>query len=252
MTRSNALATSLLALLATTPGTLAAAEALRVVAYETEPYLYRVDGRPAGFELEILEYLAKATGKTLELVWVDRFEEVLPKLESGGGDLAAATITITPEREQRFDFSVPYIPVRVMLVEPVGQETKRLADLAGATLVSIKGTTYEELLSVVPRATFVYAAGEEEQFELLASGRARALAVDSAVAFHMLKQYPGLRLGIPLTEEQGFGFAFPKGSPLVEPISAQLRQLKGSNIYYRLLRKHLGDAAVKAVQAARH
>jgi ABC-type amino acid transport substrate-binding protein len=67
----------------------------------------------------------------------------------------------------------------------------------------------------------------------------------------MLQQYPTLHLGIPLTEEQGFGFAFRKGSPLVEPISAQLRQLKSSNIYYRLLRKHLGDAAVEAVEAAR-
>ena len=224
---------------------------LRVVAYSVEPYIHLADGKPAGLEYDILEYVAKALGRPLEISWVDRFEEVLPALEQGGFDVASATITITPERQARFAFSPAYLPVRVVLVEPSSANTTSLPALRGATLATIKGTTYESLLRQVPDANLVYASSEREQFELVASGRARALAVDSAVAFHQLQQFPGLRLGMPLGPEQGFGFAFPKGSTLAPTFSRTLHQLKASNIYYPLLQKHLGDAAVAAVKAAK-
>lgn len=224
---------------------------LRVVAYSVEPYIHLEQGRPAGLEYDILEYVAKALGRPLEISWVERFEEVLPALERGAFDVASATITITPEREARFDFSPAYLPVRVVLVEPSSESTTSLAALRGSTLATIKGTTYESLLRQVPQAELLYASSEHEQFELVAGGRARALAVDSAVAFHQLKRFPGLRLGMPLGPEQGFGFAFPKGSTLAPTFSRTLNQLKTSNIYYPLLKKHLGEEAVAAVKAAK-
>ncbi|CAN5571548.1 hypothetical protein BH23ACI1_BH23ACI1_13470 [soil metagenome] len=143
------------------------------------------------------------------------------------------------------------MPVRVLLVEPVGRTTKDLQELKGATLATVKGTTYEALLSSVPDASFLYAGSEDEQFELVASGRARALAADSAVAFHLVSRYPGLKLGIPLTPEQGFGFAFPKGSALAGTFSSYLERLKGSNIFYTLVQKHLGKEAVQAIKGGR-
>lgn len=231
-----------------------AAEAgpVRVIAYAVEPYFYQANGKPAGLEYDILEYLAKASGRTLQIEWVERFEDVLPRLERGEGDVAAATITITDARRERFAFSVPYIPVRVILVEAAGRTSTSLADLKGTTLATIKGTTYEALLSAVPEAELLYAGSEREQFELVASGKAQALAVDSAVAFHMVSRYPGLKLGIALTPEQGFGFAFPKGSPLAATFSGYLERLKGSNIFYPLVQKHLGKEAVQAIKSARN
>jgi ABC-type amino acid transport substrate-binding protein len=229
----------------------AAPAPLRVVAYSVEPYIHVANGHPAGLEYDILEYIAKALGRPLEISWVERFEEVLPALEQGGFDVASATITITPERQARFAFSPAYLPVRVVLVEPSSENTSSLAALRGSTLATIKGTTYESLLLQVPEVKLLYAASEQEQFELVAGGRARALAVDSAVAFHQLKRFPGLRLGMPLGPEQGFGFAFPKGSTLAPAFSRTLHQLKASNIYYPLLKKHLGEEAVAAVKAAK-
>lgn len=224
---------------------------IRVVAYPVEPYIHVVDGKPAGLEYDILEYVAKALGRPLEISWVERFEDVLPTLEQGSFDVASATITITAERQARFRFSPAYLPVRVVLVEPSGENTSSLAALSGSTLATIKGTTYESLLLRVPEAKLLYASSEHEQFEMVAGGRARALAVDSAVAFHQLKRFPGLRLGMPLGPEQGFGFAFPKDSTIAPAFSRSLNQLKTSNIYYPLLKKHLGDEAVAAVKAAK-
>jgi ABC-type amino acid transport substrate-binding protein len=233
------------------PGATAQAETVRVIAYAVEPFIYQVDGKPAGLEYEILEHLAAASGRTLDIRWTERFADVLATLARGDADVAAATITITPERLERFAFTVPYMPVRVLLVEPAGRGTTTLEALRGATLATVKGTTYEALLSKVPDARLLYAASEEEQFEIVASGRARALAVDSTTAYRLIARYPTLELGMPLTLAQGYGFAFPKGSALAPIFSGHLERLKGSKTFDALVEKHLGEDAVLAIKGGR-
>ena len=247
------------AVAAGSPGVRAAAatetarsgQPLKVLAYDTRPFFYRDGAKPAGLEYEILEYYARAKGRPLQVVWVDDFEQVIGRLARGEGDVAAATLTATPERRQQVDFSARYFPVRVMLVEPRDQNTTSLADLAGATLATIKGTTYETVMTQVPRAKFVYGVTEDDMLKLIASGKARAAAADSALVLGPLRNYPQLKLGIPLSAEQGLAFAVPKGSPLGDELSKHIAQLKAGQIYYRLLEKHLGAEAAKLAAAGR-
>ena len=239
----------LLASLAALP---AAAAPLKVIAYETRPFLYSDGGKPAGLEYEILEYFARAKGQTLEVEFTSDFDQILPRIARGEADVAAATITITPERERQVDFSMAYFPVRVMLIEAQGQNTTRLDQLSGATLATMRGTTYQSLLQAVPNARFVYADSEEEQFRLVARGEARAAAVDSAVALTLRERYPRVRLGMPLSPEQGFGFAVREGSPLAAELSSHIQKLRSSQIYFRLLEKHLGKEAAALVAAGRN
>lgn len=248
---------SLAALLALAAATFATGQpafpaALRVLAYETPPFFYPgADGKPTGIEYEILQYFAKAKGEAVEVIWTDDFEGILPRLARGEADVAASTLTITTERRQLVGFSAPYFPTRVMLVERKGDSTRRLEQLAGATLATIRGTTYEQLMASVPRATLVYGAVEEDLLKLVASGGARAAAADSVVALTLLPRYPGLRLGIPLSPEQGFGFAVRKGSPLERELTTHIQQLKSSQIYFRILEKHLGAEAARLVAAGK-
>ena len=236
--------------LAATPG---AAAPLRVLAYETTPFFFRgPGGEPAGIEYEILQYFAKTKGQTLQVVWTADFEGILSRVAKGDVDVAAGTITITPERRAQVAFSSPYFPTRVMLVEPRGgPSTPRLDGLSGATVAAMKGTTYEELLSAIAGVKMVWGANEDELLRLVATGKARATAADSAVALTLLPKYPGLRLGIPLSPEQGFGFAMRKGSPLERELSTHIGQLKASQIYFRILEKHLGAEAARLVAAGK-
>ncbi len=227
------------------------AETLRVLAYETTPFFYIENDQPAGLEYEILRYFAEAQEQELEVVWVDQFGEFLPMVERGEGDIAAATLTITPERLERVDFSEPYFPVRVMLVERAGQTAKDLASLSGSTVATIKSSVYEKLLSDIPGVKLVYAGDQNEMFEWVASGKARALATDSPIAFRFLEEFDTLQLGLPLTEEQHFGFALAKGSPLRKALNEHIARLKGSGIYFRLLERYLGAQAVEIVKTGK-
>src|SRR5688500_9678605 len=230
----------------------ATAATLRVLAYETPPFFHPgADGKPTGIEFEILQYFAKAKGDTIQVAWTDDFESILARIERGEADVAASTITITPERRRRVGFSTAYFPTRVMLVERKGDSTQRLEQLAGTTLATMRGTTYEALLARVPRATMVSGTVEEDLLKLVASGQARAAAADSAVVLTLLPRYPGLRLGIPLSPEQGFGFAVRKGSPLERELTTHIQQLHASQIYFRILERHLGEEAAKLVAAGK-
>jgi ABC-type amino acid transport substrate-binding protein len=226
---------------------------IHVLAYLNEPFFFTgADGKPAGLEYEILEFYARGAGRKLRISTSTDFPELLAKIGRGEADVASGTITITPERRERLDFSGSYFPVRLVLVERAGgPATTRLDQLAGATLATIEATTMKKRLAAVPNAKFTYARSQEELLELVASGAARATAVDSALAYPLLPRYPALRMGMALSDPQELGFAVPKGSALAGELSRHIARLKESGIYFRLVEKYLGAEAVKAVAAGR-
>lgn len=240
------LATSLLAPAVT------AAEPLRVLAYRTDGFFFQgADGEPTGLEHDILEYYANATSRELDITWVESFDEILQGIRSGEADVAAATVTITPDRDRVMDFSGSYFPVRVVLIERKDRSTSAPAELRGLRLATIRGTTLEKILSQIEGVELIHVEGQRQLFEAVARGDADATAIDSAVAFMLLPDFPQLRLGIALSEEQHYGFAVPEGSPLAKRLADHVRQLKEAGIYYRLLEKYLGAEAVRTVKLAR-
>jgi len=148
--RATAVATGLL--LAGAAG-LAAAEPLRVLATTgPETFFYSDEsGGTEGLEYDILASFAKTHGRTVEVVWVDAFDEPLDRLAAGDGEVVAGMLTITPERAERFDFTVSYLPVQVALVEPPGRLTSNPEGLVGQRVATTKGTIHETLLSPRPR-----------------------------------------------------------------------------------------------------
>ena len=72
------------------------------------------------------------------------FGEILEKLDAGYGDLAAAGLTITPERENLTDFTKPYIEdVNEILVSSTqAQPIRRLKDFSGKQVVVVNNSSY--------------------------------------------------------------------------------------------------------------
>lgn len=239
-----------LSLLAFSAALPAAAQPIRVLVREVEPFYFHKNGEVTGIDHELLQYYAKKSGRPLQLVWVNEFDDLLRRLEAGDGDLAASGITLTAARQQRFGDSGSYLPVRIVLVEPTGHTTTDLAQLRGRTLATMKGTTYEAALSKVPGVKLVYGLDEAELIAMVADGRAAATAVDTIPAFYRLPSYPGLHATLNLSEPQGYGYFVRKGSPLGADLAKHIAQMRDSGIYYRVLQKYLGPKAAEMVKAA--
>ncbi len=75
-------------------------------------------------------------------------EELIPALLDGRGDVAAAAITITPERQKQVDFSEPFFRSidEIVVTGPASAELKSLEDLAGQSVFVHRSSSYWEHL----------------------------------------------------------------------------------------------------------
>jgi ABC-type amino acid transport substrate-binding protein len=140
--------------------------------------------------------------------------------------------------------------VRIVIVESVERTTQSLSDLAGVSVATIAGSSYEEILEAVPGIQLVYGETSEETITMVALGQAQATAVDTVLGLLHVPRHRGLHMTLPLSEVQHYGFVVPENSPLAGKLSEHLHALKASGIYYRLLKKYFGQKAVDMVRAA--
>ncbi|HEX6801753.1 MAG TPA: transporter substrate-binding domain-containing protein [Candidatus Binatia bacterium] len=120
---------------------------LRVLTRNTSTTFFIYKGEQLGFEYELAKEFAKSIGVLLEIVIPPSREALLDFLASGKGDLIAAGMTRTAEREKRFSFSLPYQFVSELLIVPTKDKTtKGLNDLKGKTISVRKSSSYYETL----------------------------------------------------------------------------------------------------------
>ncbi len=78
---------------------------VRVVMTELEPFVEDRDGRPSGFYAEIWQVVATELGVEVDVIWVDRFGDLLTSLDDDRADVAVAPLTPTVERVAGYDFT---------------------------------------------------------------------------------------------------------------------------------------------------
>jgi membrane-bound lytic murein transglycosylase MltF len=80
-------------------------------------------------------------------------DRLIPALLAGEGDLAAANLTVTPERRARVDFSEPYLEdVReVVVTGPASPELATVDDLAGQEVWARRSSSYWASLEALDR-----------------------------------------------------------------------------------------------------
>jgi len=65
-------------------------------------------GKPIGFDVDLMNEIARRLG--LEAVWVDTdFDTIFTQLAQGNFDVVASATTITADREEMVNFSIPYV-----------------------------------------------------------------------------------------------------------------------------------------------
>lgn len=129
---------------------------IRVLVAYSKTNFFLVKGEPRGFEYELLQQYGAFLNKRVSrrkfrtnLVFIPvPFEQLIPGLVEGKGDIAAAGLTVTPEREQRIAFTQPYLPrvEEVVVTRKAIKGIHRLDDLAGRSVFIIKGGSYRDHL----------------------------------------------------------------------------------------------------------
>lgn len=151
------------------------------------------DNEIIGIDVEIGQAIADELGVELEVVNSD-FDGIISAIESGKGDVGIAGITITEERAQEVDFSVPYLNATQSLIVPVGSETDTVEELASKNVgaqtgntgyLSLEDQNLNGLLSRQPCDLQAYEAPTDAMLALQ-EGKLDAVVVDTVVAQQLI------------------------------------------------------------------
>lgn len=111
---------------------------------------YRLDtkGVPTGPEVDLIQAFAKARGVQVQWIVKDSTEAVLSTLDRGQAHLAAAGLTRTSGRDQRFRAAGPYRDITEELVcQRNALHVQSLAEVPASTTIRVAaGTSYVETL----------------------------------------------------------------------------------------------------------
>lgn len=222
---------------------------LRVGTDATFPPMEFVDnGKRTGFDIELVEAVAKSMGKQVEWVDID-FKGLIPGLISKRFDMAVSAIYITDERKKVVDFTEPYYAGGlVVMVKDNNTAIKKPADLDGKKVSVQVGTKSVGFLTEkFPKVQRVEVEKNQEMFNLVDIGRADAAVTGKPAAYQYVRTRPGLRvLEEQLTTEE-YGMALRKDTPeLTKAVNAAIAKLKADGTYAAIVKKWFsGSAATK-------
>jgi signal transduction histidine kinase len=232
-----------------------AGERVRVGIYENMPKVGKDEaGRPAGIFVDILEAVARKEGWTLEYV-PGSWGEGLDRLAAGQIDLMP-DVAQTPERDRHYDFHrEAVISSWFQVYTRKGSGVRALPDLANKRLLvlerSVQKAAFERLAEGFDfQATLIDVPDYAGMFARLAAGEADA-AITNRYYGLMHAERHGLEDTSIVFHPTKLFFAASKGSDdrRLAAIDRHLQAFKQdpSSVYYRALRRWIGDETRTAV-----
>lgn len=162
-------------------------------AAEYEPFEYMEDGQYKGFDLDLIQDIAKKLGLTVEFANVD-FDTIVPGVSSGAKyDVGIGAITVTPERKKEVDFTDSYYMDDQAIVtmkdnaDITGDNYKEKLDSADAKIAVQSGSTAEAFAKEnFPHAELVPFKNATDCFSALQAGQSVALVTNRSVAAQLV------------------------------------------------------------------
>ncbi|MBF1208370.1 transporter substrate-binding domain-containing protein [Fusobacterium sp. 27098_8_59] len=192
------------------------------------------NGKNQGYDVYFTDRLAKDLGVKVEYISLDPASRV-EYAETGKADIVAANFTVTPERAEKVDFSLPYMKVSLGVVSPDGAVIKSVEELKDKTLIVSKGTTAEYYFSKNhPEVKLQKYDSYADAYNALLDGRGDAFSTDNTEVLAWAKSNPGFTVGIEsLGDVDTIAVAVQKGNTdLLDWINNEIKELGKENFFH--------------------
>ncbi|MFD2841086.1 transporter substrate-binding domain-containing protein [Populibacterium corticicola] len=205
-----------------------------------KPFEYEgEDGNLTGIDIDLTKLAAEELGLEFQAIQYD-FDAMSSgaAFEAGSCDVLATGMTITAERQAKFDFSDPYYDANQGVLVADGLTISSLDELAGKTIAVQAETTGKTVaeeagldVAEFPEVGSVVQSVATKQY-------------DAAVAdLGVLQAYLADGLSIAYTENtnEQYGFGVKKGNTaIVEALNTTIKNAKDSGEYDEIITKHVG------------
>jgi ABC-type amino acid transport substrate-binding protein len=208
------------------------------------PFESSPKGGPRGFDIDLMNEIAQRADFEVDYENV-HFDSILRGLNSDLFDAAISAMTITTERERQIDFSDPYFDADQALLVASDSDVQAIDDLAEApvgvqagSMGQIKAEELrdgEQIGEIMPYRTI------GEAFAALEGGEIEGVIYDLSAAHRKIVENGGeIRFVESISTGAQYGIAFPKDSPLVDPVNQALAEIKDDGTYEKLYKKWIG------------
>ena len=197
-----------------------------------------------GIDVDLLAAIAAKTGISYELNSLG-FEAACAALEAGQADAVIAGMSITDEREEKYDFSDTYYDSYVSAAAKAGGSVTSLADLKGQKVAAKTGTqsaSWAESIEEEYGFEITYFDGSDLMYQDVLTGNSAACFEDYPVMAYGVAQGNGLTIigEDKETFSSPYGFAVLKGknAELIENFNKGLMAIKDSGKYDEIIAKY--------------
>jgi len=218
---------------------------LRVLTRNNPATYFLWRGELLGFEYELARHFAKKHKLRVEMVVPPSREDLIPWLLEGKGDVIAASMTISSEREaQGVAFSRPYFKASEIVVTRADEPDDRLKgpkDLAGRTFVVRRSSSYWHTLEALKGqgiALTLEAAPEdletEEIIAKVATGEYDLTVADSHLLDIELTWREDIRAAFPVSDPKSHGWAVRVSNPELRDAINQYLKKEYRGLFYNI------------------
>ncbi|MGM0378335.1 MAG: transporter substrate-binding domain-containing protein [Bacillota bacterium] len=204
------------------------------------------EDNPEGVSVELAKGLGEYLGKDVKIVDTP-YPSLIPSLMSGEIDIIISSMTITPARAKKVDFSDPYTNSQLMMLVHEDSKVKSHEDLndSDVTIVSKTGTIGALWAKEnAPKANIKNVNEESTAVLEVSQGKGDVFIYDPLSIIRHHKNHPDTTRTIlePLPNTKGWGIAMKKDQPeFKKKVNEYIEKAKNDGTYDRLRKKYLKE-----------
>ncbi|MGB5508805.1 transglycosylase SLT domain-containing protein [Robiginitalea sp.] len=209
------------------------------------------------FEKKLNEHLGKKPGSPgyVQVIFIPMTrDQILPALQAGYGDLAAANLVITEDRKGEFDFSIPALSnwTEVFVSGPGGKSVNSVEDLLGDTVYIRRSSSYYEHLQtfndslksagkpIIHVQTVEEHLEDDEILEMVNAGILSLTISNNFTTMLWESMLPDIKIhkGLPIKTGGEIGWAMRSKSPkLKEVVDVFIKEHREGSLMSNILMK---------------
>jgi L-cystine transport system substrate-binding protein len=204
-------------------------------------------GNLTGFDVEIAKEIAKRLDVEAEFKET-QWDSMFAGLDAKRFDMIANQVGIREDRQEKYDFSDPYITsAAVLIAHKDNDKVKSFEDIKGLNSAQSLTSNYGDMAKKFG-ANLVGVEGFTQSVELLASKRVDVTINDRISYLDFMKQKPDAPIKVVATSDDASvsGFMFRKGSDsLVDEVNKALTEMIEDGTYKKISEKWFGEDVLK-------
>jgi polar amino acid transport system substrate-binding protein len=211
-----------------------------------EPFQFEQGGKTVGFDVDLVDLVAKRLGVQQEI-----FDTPFEGIQSGEAlnarkcDIAAAAMTITPERSQKILFSDPYFDADQALLVKKGSGIDSFDDLKGKLLgvqTATTGKAYAEQNAVPTGVKIKDYEDLALELKSVQTGGVAAAINDIPVLLDFAKKNADVEVTATFKTNEKYGFGMKKAGSeeLAKIVNEVIAKAKQDGTYTNIYKKWFG------------